>query len=114
VRESRCGVDGAQDEVVLLGLGVPPSVPGGAEGLAAGDELPLLGCGFVFKAADQRGPFAIALDVADVEVVEVAEGTGQFSDAGQLFSARVGRFEAVAVRVEGGAAVGVEQLRGKR
>jgi hypothetical protein len=52
VRESRRGVDRAQDEVVLLGLGVPPGVPGGAEGLAAGDELPLLGGGFVFEAAD--------------------------------------------------------------
>jgi hypothetical protein len=31
-----------------------------------------------------------------------------------LFSAGVGRLEAVAVRIEGGAAVGVEELRGKR
>jgi hypothetical protein len=52
VRESGCSVDRTQDEIILLGLGVPPGVPGGAEGLAAGDELPLLGCGLVFEAAD--------------------------------------------------------------
>lgn len=36
VRESRGGVDRTQDEIELLGLGVPPLVPDGAEGFALG------------------------------------------------------------------------------
>lgn len=112
MRKGRCRVCRRENEVVLLLLGVPPFVPGCTRRLALGDELPIL-CGRLgTKVADHGSPFAVAPDVADVEIVEVAGETWEVGYAGELVGARVGRLAGVAEGVEMDAAVGVEELGG--
>lgn len=105
VRESWGSVDRTQDEIELLGLGVPPLVPGGAEGFALGGQGPQLRGGLGAEVADESGGGLVAADVAHVKVVEVAERAGEVGDAGELDGAWVGGFKALEVGVEVVAAI---------
>lgn len=105
VRESRGSIDRTQDEIELLGLGIPPLVPDGAEGFTLGGQGPQLGGGLGTEVADESGGDLVAAEVAHVEVVEVAERAGEVGDAGELDGAWVGGFEALEVGVEVVAAI---------
>lgn len=85
-------------------------MPGGTVCLTLVDELPVLRSGLWAEGLDQGGPFHIALDVPDVEVVEITEGTGEVGNSGELVSTWVGRLEAVEEGIKCGTAVRVEQL----
>lgn len=88
-------------------------MPGCAKQFALPYQGPLL-CGRLGgKVPDECGPTDVALDVSDVKVVEVAEGAREVGDGGELGGAGVGGFEGVEDGVEGGAAVGVEELGGE-
>lgn len=77
------------------------------------DKLPILCSGLGTEGLDQGGPFHVALDVPDVEVVEITERTGKVGNPGELVSTWIGRFEAVEEGIERGTAIGVEQLGSK-
>lgn len=113
VRERRRRVHGTQDEIVLLGLGIPPLMPGRAEGFASCDQRPEFGGRFGTEVFDQRCEDGVAFDVAHVEVVEPAERAGEVGHAAELVGAWVGGFEAPQVGFEVVAAIGVEELRGE-
>lgn len=110
MRKSRCCIGGTQDEIVLLGFSIPPGVPGGTVRLTLVNKLPVIRSGLGAEGLDQGGPFHIALDVPDVEVVEITEGTGKVGNPGKLVGTWVGRLEAVEEGIECGTAVRVEQL----
>lgn len=109
--KSRGSVDRGEDEVELLGFGIPPGVPGRPGGFTLRDELPLIDPGLLAEVADHRGPLGVSADVADIQVVEVAEEAGETSNSGELGSTRVRGLAGVAEGVEGDTAVGVQELR---
>lgn len=71
VGQSRRRIDGAEDEIVLLRLGIPPAVPGRPESFPLGSELPKLRRRLGGKPADQRRPLLIPSDVPNPKVVEI-------------------------------------------
>lgn len=89
VGEGWGGVGRTQDEVELLRFRVPPFVPGRAVGFTLGSQGPELCGSFGAKGANECREDGVTLDVADVKVVEVAEGAGEVREAGELDGAWV-------------------------
>lgn len=113
VRERGRRVHWTKNKIKLLRLGIPPLMPGRAEGFAGCDQWPELGGGFGPEIFDQACEDGVAFDVADVEVVEPAQGTREVGYAAELVGAWVGGFEAPELGLEVVAAVGVEELGGE-
>jgi hypothetical protein len=107
MRESWGCIHRAEDEIVTLLFGVPPIMPGFAEGFSLRDEFPLLCRGFGTEISKQESPYGIAPYVSDVQVVEIAKRTTEKCVGRHLRGARIRRFSGPEVRVESYATVRV-------
>ena len=82
-------------------------MPGGTVRLTLVNKFPIIGSRLGTEGLDQGGPFHIALNITDIEVVEITEGAGEVGNPRELVGTWVGRFEAMKEGIERGTAVRV-------
>ena len=77
MRNGWCGVWWSEHEVELRFV-LPPVVPSGFVCLPLSDPFPLLKSAFLIPTTEETGPYVVATDVLDPQVVDVFEWTRYF------------------------------------